>query len=258
MNDQTETKTAPWKLPLLVICAVLMILGMLRLGVWQLSRADEKIAIVEQLRHKSELPALSESEFLNTLDSDEFRFRKVALSGRYASQKTVFVDNQVVNGQVGYQVFTPLLIEGQSKSLMVARGFIGVGKSRDVLPTISTENNVVSITGRLNKPPAEPPLWNDDYTVFDGARWQFLPMSHLAKQLHLDLFPLVVELAPTKAKADEQQANRRQDTLIQKWSEIDDQWVAKHKGYAFQWFAMAVAFFVACLVLLMRTTIRKT
>jgi surfeit locus 1 family protein len=173
----------------------------------------------------------------------------VALRGRYAVQKTVFVDNQVVNGQVGYQVFTPLLIEGQSKALMVARGFIGVGETREVLPSVSTQNELINIVGRLNKPPAEPPLWNDDYPVFDGARWQFLPISDLAKQLHLDLFPLVVELAPIEAKVDVAAGRVRQDDLIQKWSAIDDQWVAKHKGYAFQWFAMAAAFFVACIIL---------
>ena len=242
----------------MAICAVLMMLGMLRLGVWQLSRADEKIAIVEQLNYRSQLPALTVNEFLGAPDSSEFRYRKVALQGRFDVQKTIFVDNQVVNGQVGYQVFTPLLIEGQSQSVMVARGFVGVGESRDVLPAISTESNMVNIVGRLNKPPAEPPLWNDDYPVSDGARWQFLPMSDLAKELHLDLFPLVVELAPIKAKAGGQVANPRRDNLIQKWSEIDDQWVAKHKGYAFQWFAMAAAFFIACIVLLMRTTFRKT
>jgi surfeit locus 1 family protein len=258
MNDQSKAKTALWKLPLLAICAVLMILAMLRLGVWQLSRAEEKSTIVEQLIRKSEMPALNENDFLGSADASDFRFRKVALEGRYDIQNTVFVDNQVVNGQVGYQVFTPLILEGQSQSVMVARGFVGVGESRDVLPKVHTENHTVYIVGRLNRPPAKPPLWSDDYPVFEGSRWQFLPMTDLEAQLHLDLYPLVVELAPIKAGANTQGSDALQGDLIQQWPVINDQWVAKHKGYAFQWFAMAAAFFVACLVLLIRTNFRKT
>lgn len=253
MNDQTKVKISPWKLPLMVIVAVLMILAMLRLGVWQLARADEKRTIVEQLKAKSNLPALTISELIDPTDFSELRFRKVDLSGRYLADKSVFVDNQVVNGKVGYQVFTPFELAGSAKSIMIARGFIGVGASRETLPDLITIAQQHSIIGRLNRPPAKPPLWSDEYPVAEGNRWQFLPISELAQQLHLDLFPLVVELAPNKTNANAGSAG-----LIQKWSEIDDQWVAKHQGYAFQWFAMAAAFFVACLVLLIRTTSRKT
>lgn len=253
MNDQVRIKNSPWTLPLMMIVAVLMVLAMLRLGVWQLSRAEEKRTIVEQLKIKSKLPAVSINELLASSNFLKLRFRGVDLTGRYQADKTVYVDNQVVNGQVGYQVFTPFVIDGSSKSIMIARGFIGIGVSRETLPNVSTPTEQITLTGRLNKPPAQPPLWSDEYPVADGARWQFLPITELMKQLHLDLLPLVVELAPIKTNANAGSAG-----MIQQWSEIDDQWVAKHQGYAFQWFAMAAAFFVTCLVLLIRTTSRKT
>lgn len=253
MNNQIKPQNAPWKLPLLAVIAVLMVLAMLRLGVWQLARAAEKQAIVDQLTLKNELPALSGYDLLTSVIYDELRFRKVKLEGRYDVANTVYVDNKVVNGQVGYQVFTPFMSESSARAIMVDRGFIGIGPSRDRLPKVNTAFNKITIEGRLNKPPAKPPLWSDEYSIVDGARWQFLPISELAQQLHLDLFPLVVELAPIKAKQ-----NAQNDDLVRQWSEIDDQWVAKHQGYAFQWFAMAAAFFVACLVLLLRTISRKT
>ena len=253
MKNQIKPRNAPWKLPLLAVIAVLMILAMLRLGVWQLSRAAEKQVIVDQLMLKNEMPALSFSELLVSMNDKELRFRKIKLKGRYDVENTIYIDNQVVNGQVGYQVFTPFMVENSPLAIMVARGFIGIGSTRKVLPKVNTISTELSIEGRLNVPPAKPPLWSDDYPVVDGARWQFLPISDLAEQLHLDLFPLVVELAPIKAKE-----NVSSDGLVRQWSVIDDQWVAKHQGYAFQWFAMAAAFFVACLVLLLRTISRKT
>ena len=151
----------------------------------------------------------------------------------------------MVRGQVGYQVFTPLQIVGTSQQVMIARGWVSVGQSRDDLPMINTSLEEVSLLGRLNRPPAQPPLWSDDTPVADGHVWQYLPIEQYAQQMQLNLFPLVVELAPeTPAPA----------ALLIDWPEIDDHWVAKHQGYAFQWFAMALAFFIACLVLVVRSS----
>jgi cytochrome oxidase assembly protein ShyY1 len=97
------------------------------------------------------------------------------------------------------------------------------------------------LQGRLNAAPAQPPLWDDKYAVSEGDVWQYLPMLEVANVLPSKVFPLVVELAP--GAGDD-------PTLVRKWPEIDDQQVAKHLGYAIQWFAMAAAFFIACLVLL--------
>ena len=252
MNNYSKPEKSPWKLPLLAIIAVLLVLSMLRLGVWQLTRADQKQVIVDQLSSQSQLPAMLKEELLKSQNTNDLRFRMVTLSGHYAAQKTVFVDNQVVNGQVGYQVFTPFIVDNSENAIMVARGFVAVGDSRNVLPTVQTSQTRIQIEGRLNLPPAKPPMWNDEYPIFEGARWQFLPIADLAKQLHLDLFPLVVELPPNKAKE-----SAITNDLVRQWSVIDDQWVAKHKGYAFQWFAMAAAFFIACLVLLLRTLSTK-
>ena len=252
MNNYSKPEKSPWKLPLLAIIAVLVVLSMLRLGVWQLARADQKQAIVDQLSTRSQLPALFEEGVFKPQDSNALRFRMVTLSGHYDASKTVYVDNQVVNGQVGYQVFTPFIVDNSEIAVMVARGFVAVGDSRDILPTVHTTQKNIQIEGRLNRLPAKPPMWSDEYPIFEGARWQFLPISDLAKQLHLDLFPLVVELPPNKAKE-----SAITNDLVRQWSVIDDQWVAKHKGYAFQWFAMAAAFFIACLVLLLRTLSTK-
>ena len=64
--------------------------------------------------------------------------------------------------------------------------------------------------------------------------------------MQLKLLPLVLELAAVQSTETDKQFKRVRP-------EINDQWVAKHKGYAFQWLMMAIAFFVACCVLLLRT-----
>ena len=72
-------------------------------------------------------------------------------------------------------------------------------------------------------------------------------MEEYASQMQLTLLPLVLELQPKQAGVDDTQFK-----IVR--PEINDQWVAKHHGYAFQWLMMAIALFVASCILLLRTT----
>ena len=125
-----------------------------------------------------------------------------------------------------------------------------VGEYRSILPKISTPEGSQSLQGRLNFPYQKPPLWNDKYDVSDGAVWQYLPIEELVQQTGLDLLPLVLELAPHKS------VDSALLEPIINWQSIDDEWVFKHQAYAFQWFSMALVFFIACLIVLLKS-IRK-
>ena len=260
MSTESPKLAPRWRAPLLCVIAMLIVLAMLRLGVWQLDRAEQKGSIVAQLANRTNGAITPLQELVTDQSLNDLRFRKVSLKGRYLADKDILIDNQVVNGQVGYQVFTPFeLSAGEFESelkpnlvgnpiVLVARGWVSVGSSRDVVPTVSSSRAELSLEGRLNNPPAKPPLWNDKYPVSNGVVWQFLPILDLAEVLKAQVFPLVVELAPTSSDSP---------NLVRKWPEISDQGVAKHKAYALQWFAMALAFFIACLVLLVNSVRRK-
>jgi len=273
MSDESSIVPKPaavWRKPVLTIVGLIVLLGMLRLGIWQLDRAQQKREIVGQLESRTEQAIAPLSSIMSSLELknspelssspeqgksleaaidknliDGLRFRRVSLNGRYLINSDIFVDNQVVNGQVGYQVFTPFSLSQSKVTVLVARGWVPVGESRQTLPSILTDSAELSLVGRLNKPPAKPPLWNDKYSVSDGAVWQFIPISEVAKVLRSQVFPLVVELAPEASDSS---------ALVRKWPEVNDEWVAKHQGYAFQWFTMAAAFFIACIVLLVRSS----
>ena len=244
MNQQKQSNRV-WVLPLLGVLAILLVLAMLRLGIWQLGRAEEKQIILDEHTNRSGLAAVTLSELRE--EPAKIRFRKVSLRGQFLPEKTVLIDRQVVNGRVGYQVYTPFADISSGRTVLVARGWISAGASRQDLPEIETPAGIVSLTGRLNIPPPKPPLWDDQFPVFDGPVWQFLPIEQYAAQMQIKLFPLVVELAP---------ATQPPAALLIDWPPINDQWVAKHRGYAFQWFAMALAFFIACLILLIRRLAR--
>ena len=251
------------KVPLLLILAVGIVLAMLRLGVWQLDRAEQKAKLLNQVKGHAQLPPVDLFSLLDSFNADE-RFRNVTATGRYLVDKSIYIDNQVVEGQVGYRVFTPFLLndpesqKDSSNTVMVDRGWISVGESRAKLPTFKSASETQTLLGRLNTAPSKPPIWNDKYPVSDGSLWQYLPLQEYATQMHLTVLPLVLELAPespsgqiaSELESDIENKSEKQFKRI--WADINDEWVAKHKGYAVQWFAMAFAFTIACLVLLIR------
>ncbi len=213
---------------------------------WQLDRAEQKQQLLNQVTSRADQAAVDISELIDGFDPQQLRYSKVTLNGRYRQNKSIYIDNQVLNGQVGYLVFTPFEIANQNINVMVNRGWLPVGESRQILPDFTTTDQQITLMGRLNNAPAQPPLWDDSYPISQGPVWAYLPISEYASQMQLKLLPLVVELAPLQTAA----INDSQ--FVIKWPEINDEWVAKHKGYAFQWLMMALAFFIACLVLLLR------
>ncbi|MFT6710666.1 MAG: surfeit locus 1 family protein [Arenicella sp.] len=244
------------KKPILMLLGLAACFIMIGLGNWQLSRADQKQAILDQVQQRSAIAPVSLSSILpqpstigvtnKSTNFKELSFKQIFANGRYAADQSVFIDNKVVASRVGYTLLTPFKIEGSEWWILVDRGWLSVGESRASLPQFATDSAMLRLTGRLNKPAAQPPLWSDRYPVSQGAVWQYLPISDYAQQMKLNLLPLVLELAPTQSSEIDQ-------NLIRQWSAIDDQWVAKHQGYAFQWFAMALAFFIACSVLAYRS-----
>ena len=231
-----------------MILGVIVCLAMLRLGVWQLDRAEQKQVLLNQVKERTQSPAVDLCQLIQQSDGELFsfnRFRKVVAEGRYYPENSIYIDNQVVNSKVGYSLLTPFKLESCDAWVMVDRGWLAAGLSRETLPKFETTATKHRLHGRMNFPTEKPPLWSDDYPVADGQVWQYLPIDDYAQQMKLKVLPLVLELAPDYEHETEQ-------TLVRQWAKIDDQWVAKHQGYAFQWFAMAVAFLVACFVLIIR------
>jgi len=232
-----------------MIIGLLICLGMLRLGVWQLDRADEKQMLLDQVQDRAQQKPVDLSSIVGILDAantQNYRFKSVVVTGRYAPNSSVYIDNKVVNSKVGYTVLTPLQVVDTPWWIMVDRGWLSAGLDRANLPPFKTDRSAHQLNGRLNLLPPKPPLWDDDYPVADGALWQYFSIAEYTAQTQLQLLPMVLELAPeTTIEVDPQ--------LIRRWAKIDDQWVAKHHGYAVQWFAMAAAFLIACVVLIVRT-----
>ena len=207
---------------------------LLGLGYWQMDRAVAKQALVEQ-RAATEIVAPLEIDVGMRLTADD-RYRSAIVRGRYLAEQQWLLDNRVFRGQPGYHVFTPFAVEGeQTPSLLVNRGWVAVGESRDYLPRLPVPEETVSLRGRLDSPASvglvigEVPL----QSIEERVLVQSLDIQALAAARGLQLLRYALVI-------DEGQPGG----LQYDWSPIPQMGPEKHLGYAVQWFGLAVALLI--------------
>ncbi|MCB1802542.1 MAG: SURF1 family protein [Gammaproteobacteria bacterium] len=223
---------APSLWPTLAFLAVFPVL--LALGYWQMDRAHAKQALVEQ-RAASEITAPLSLHESSTLSADD-RYRPAVVTGHYVDEQQWLLDNRVYRGQPGYHVFTPFVIEGTTApGLLVNRGWVAVGESREFLPRVPAPEGTLTLSGRLDSPASvglvvgEVPL----ASVADRVLVQSLDIAALASARGLELkrYALVLD-------------DGQPGILQHDWSPIPEMGPEKHLGYAVQWFGLALALLI--------------
>ena len=209
---------APSLWPTLAFLVVFPIL--LALGFWQTERAGAKQSLVER-RAASEVTApLDLSKRANLAESD--RYRPARVQGQYVAEQQWLLDNRVYRGQPGYHVFTPFQLPGDDgPRLLINRGWVAVGASRDFLPMLPVPQGSVTLTGRLDSPASvglvigEVPL----QSIADKVLVQSLDIAALGAARNMDLlrYALVID--------DGQPGGLQYD-----WSPIPDTGPEKHLG----------------------------
>lgn len=195
----------------------------LALGIWQLERANEKEAILQNIIRNTELPELS----LNSDDVSNSQFREVSATGAYLSDKTFFLDSVVYEGQAGYHVITPFKLNGINKVVLVNRGWISAKGDRRILPEISTRVNELHLKGHLVAPRAKPMFISTQQDSEQNVRL-YLDIERIQQAVLFPVLPWVLEL-----KQGSEQG------LIQSGIKVDDSKITMHYAYAIQWFAFS-------------------
>jgi len=192
-----------------------------RLGVWQLDRAAQKIALQTADEVEGARPPLSNAELVGLP-----LHRRVVLRGVWVADRTVWLDNRPMDGRAGFYVVTPLRLAGRGDAILVERGWVPRDPAdRTRLPPLVTPAGEVEVEGRLA---ATPSRLYELGTGAAGTIRQNLDPAAFAVESGLALLPLtVVQTAP--AGVD--------DGLLRHWP-APDLGLQKHYGYAFQWFAL--------------------
>ena len=208
---------------------------MVTLGQWQADKAQYKVDLEEKVTARQDLPAITLDELPQSID--ERIFLPVVTYGRYESKKYFLLDNRILNGQVGYDVYTPLELADET-IILVNRGFVKQGKTRQDLPEITTPDQKLSVRGLLDKVPSKTVVLADNVNKSDS--WpkvmQYLDIEEIKTMLDIPVFDMIIRL-----DANEEHGFVREIPALNLRSD-------KNAGYAFQWYAMTLALIIIYLV----------
>ena len=210
-------------LPSILITATFAFL--VSLGFWQLERADDKRSIEASIKQANtgSVELIRKEEGLQSKE-----YYEVRLQGKYLSDKQFIYDNQIVDQVSGYYVLTPFALEGQSKSILINRGFIPWNGRRDKLADIVIGQETREIKVQISKPIKRMELKPSEVGIQFPVLIQSIDLQDMADRAKVD-FSSVIGLLDASAS----------NGFIRKWEPYTGS-IEKHIGYAVQWFLMAL------------------
>lgn len=209
----------------------LMLLGVLvfgSAGVWQWQRAQYKERLFDAYARAASAAPVALDQALARIE--ETRFERVTVTGHYRTPQ-LLLDHQIQDHRRGVQVVTPFVLADRDAVLLVLRGFLPwTDRTRE--PDVAVDPGPRHLQGWLSPPP-RPGL------RLGGATFERLPGGHLLltalvpaeleRALATPLLPYVLLLDPVSP--DGYERHWRPQTLPPE----------RHRGYAVQWFALALA-----------------
>lgn len=223
---------SPGWVPTLMVVIGLPVL--VALGFWQLDRARQKAELLAAY----ETLGVATPVALDVRGAPPEQYRRVLVAGDYLADRSLLLDNRTHQGRVGFHVLTPLRIEGDAVVVLVNRGWVAAGQTRDELPVFDTPTGRVEIRGTVYAPtdrqivlgPEEP----------HGSSWpriiERIDFASLERQLGVKLLPYTVRLSAHAPSG-----------FVRDWRPDYGGGPERHRAYAIQWFSFAIILLVVYL-----------
>ena len=224
---------------MLVIAAVGV---MIRLGMWQLDRLEQRRAFNARVSQQIAQPPLTLNAETLHLDLENMEYRQVIVQGEYDPEYEVALRNQVWGNRLGVDLITPLRIAGTDQAVLINRGWIPADLYTPGEGQQFAQTGQVTVYGVLRRSQSQPDIGRrSDPTPLPGERllaWNLLNVARIAEQTPYELLPVYIQRVPD----DSLPANQAAWTIehLPFPSEPDlDLTEGPHLGYAIQWFTFA-------------------
>ena len=205
------------------------------LGRWQVDRGHEKQmrqALLEARMHDAPVKLTGPVP-----TSEPLLYRHVVARGTWIADKQVFVDNQVHEGRAGFNVVTPLRLEGSQAAVLVNRGWIARDAGYPRAPAVAVPSGTVEVHGLATTPPAR--FMELSTETITGNVWQNLSIARYRERMGLEVLPVVI--LPDASTPGLVAVREKPDAGI-----------AKHEEYALTWFSLAATALALWIVLNVR------
>ena len=222
---------------------LLVLFGLIRLGIWQLDRAQEKMSLQDTyLEMGTDQPVPVDDVPMSGLENDALNIQNlhVSASGEYMNDKTIFLIYQTHEDNIGYEVITPFKLDEADKIVFVSRGWILANTYEETKDKVQPILGKQTIQGQVFVPTLKQADRTNDIDLSD-VQWplelrylNMLEISHLFEETY---FPYEVRL-------DEGQAG----VLIRHWPTVMVD-TSRNFSYSLQWFAMSIALLIVTFIL---------
>ncbi len=216
-------------------------------GIWQLNRAEGKIALAANLLARQQMPILSANAGSLTLeDASE---RRMIARGRYIPDAAIWLDNRPRpipptgsnTSQSGFYLMMPLQLDGRDEILWINRGWAPRNnENRESLPPVKTPANVINVEGIVFSHPGKVYALGENKAPIGASKPRIEQNFDLLGEARLHGWtqsPYILREIDTGID----------DGLLREWAPLTTG-VDRHYAYAFQWFALAFAGFLFWLI----------
>lgn len=229
-----------------VLLTVFGVVVFVRLGVWQLHRAQEKEQLLARFDDAAGQPLVPFADVIDHVQPEHYPH--VHLRGRFEAGRTYVLDNQSRHDRPGVVVFVPMQVcidddcrSYRSRTLLVAMGFLQRDAGSRAMPHIPPIKNLSAAISGLYAPPPGKGFELGGNALARQNAWPklttYLDLGQVAHDLGAPVYPRVLLLDPDPASA-----------YIRSWVPATMP-PARHRAYAFQWFSFALAALVIFFVL---------
>ena len=190
------------------------------LGLWQIERAEEKLAIQTDFQSQIKERPVN----INFLSTEPTRYKKIFAEGSFI-EPYFLLDNIVYNRKAGYYVISPFLID--EKILLVNRGWVD-NYSRQKYPVIDTPKEVMIINGYVKYPMQLLELTSENISVKEPYVIQNININQISNIIKKEIYPFILNL------------NESSRFLYKYIPEKNEKSDLKHYMYAGQWFLFTI------------------
>jgi surfeit locus 1 family protein len=231
--------------PFTTVLTIAVLALLVSLGRWQLRRAEEKRALYDAFSRGADATRVVDLETPAVP-----RYQHVEALGKYDGSRQILIDNMTdTDGHAGYFVVTPFALAGGGW-LLVNRGWVALGASRETLPDIAVSGQARVVRGRADHLPApgihmgHPAALQPPFPVVAN----FPSHGEIERLVREDAWSAAADLVLLDADQPDGYGRRWQAPGLPP---------VRHLAYAVQWFGLAIALAVIYVATNLRRTVAE-
>ncbi|HEX4855832.1 MAG TPA: SURF1 family protein, partial [Limnobacter sp.] len=239
------------------------------LGQWQSGRGDEKQQLADlQARALAAAPITPTAQ---QIDLDNLSYRKIELRGSYKPKALIYIDNRQISGKPAVQVVQAFQPEGAGFVIPVDRGLLlrnpaEPRRAPDLPVEAQTGGGLIELKGTVLPRFAQAAelrgmqlgggdeIYREESNGFQV--WSNFSLEEFSRQVNEPVSNFVVTLQPVAQVESQPRATGKVNGFYHVAVPLQEQ-VAKHRGYAFQWYSLSAVLVLLTLFFVYREFYRS-